>query len=359
MNNCSRGPLLDGVREASERYLTLWDERGMDWDAWMAEVEAARAAFARLIGAEPDAVAVVGSVSHATAAVAGALDWSERSTVVASRAEFPTVGQIWLARERMGVRVQWVEVVDGAVPVEGYRATVDEDTAVVSACHGYYQTGAKQDLGLLCRIAHEAGALLYVDAYQTLGTHPIDVQTTPVDMLASGTLKYLMGSPGIAFLYIRPEVVEKLHPTVTGWFGQANPFAFEVDRLNFAAGARRFDSGTPPVWNAYVARAGMEAIEEIGVNPVHEWTTHLSRLLIEGGDARGLERIGPSDPLRKTPSTAFRCSDSRAVEAALRERGVLASARGPAVRLAPHFYTTEDEVEKALDELAEVLREQS
>ena len=327
----------------------------MDWDGWMAEVEAARAAFARLIGAQPDQVAVLSSVSHATAAVAGAMEWSERPTAVVSRAEFPTVGQIWLAQERRGARVRWIDVVDGDVPEDGYRKAVDDTTAVMSACHGYYQTGAKQDLDALVRIARSGGALLFLDAYQTLGTHPIDVTETPVDFLTSGTLKYLMGAPGIAFLYVRPEVAERLRPTVTGWFGQADPFAFRVDHLEYAAGARRFDSGTPPIWNACVARAGMEAIEAIGPAAIHRWTTHLSGLLIEGGDDRGLKRLGPSDPLRKTPSTAFACSDSAAVEAALQERGVLASARGPAIRLAPHFYTTVDDIEVALDALAETL----
>jgi len=355
MNNCSRGPLLDSVREASARYLTSWDERGMDWDAWMAEVDRTRGAFAGLIGARPEDVAIVGSVSHATAAVAGAMEWSDRPEIVVSKAEFPTVGQIWLAQERLGARVEWVDIVDGEIPLDGYRDVLDESTAVVSACHGYYQTGAKQDLDALAAIAHDAGALLFVDAYQTLGTHPIDVRRTPVDFLTSGTLKYLMGSPGIAFLYVRPEVAERLRPTMTGWFGQADPFAFAVDRLEYAPGARRFDSGTPPVWNAYVARAGMEAIAEVGPEAIHAWTTHLSELLIEGGDARGLTRLGPSDALRKTPSTAFLCPDSHAAEERLGERGVLASARGPAIRLAPHFYNTAEDVERALDALAEAL----
>jgi selenocysteine lyase/cysteine desulfurase len=355
MNNCSRGPLLDTVRDASNAYLHSWETEGMDWDGWMGEVEGARAEFAALIHADPNDVAVLSSVSQATAAVAGALDYGARSEVLASRAEFPTVGQVWLAHEQVGARVNWVDVHDGVVPIDGYRAAISSNTLLLSACHGYYQTGFKQDLDALVDIAHGVGALLFVDAYQTAGTHPIDVQRTAVDFLTAGNLKYLMGAPGIAFLYVRPEVSERLRPTMTGWFGQQEPFAFKVDQLEYADGARRLDSGTPPIWNAYVARAGMAAIREVGVEAILNWTEHLSALLIEGGDRRGLRRLGPSDPSLKTPSTAFLCpGDTHVAEAMLRERGVIGSARGPVIRYAPHFYSTAEDVEAALDALAEV-----
>lgn len=357
MNNCSRGPLLDSVRDAAQKYLLSWDSEGMEWERWVGEVEAARGEFAALINADPNDVAVLSSVSQATAAVAGALDYGKRSGVVVSQAEFPTVGQVWLAHQRLGARVSWVEVRDGAVPIDGYREAITRDTLVVSACHGYYQTGFKQDLDALVEVTHAAEALLFVDAYQTMGTHPIDVQRTCVDFLTAGNLKYLMGAPGIAFLYVRAEIAADLRPTMTGWFGQRNPFAFEVDKLDYAKGARRFDSGTPPIWNAYVARAGMAAIREIGVDAILKWTEHLSALLIEGGDRRGLKRIGPSDPSQKTPSTAFLCpGNSHIAETMLRERGVLASARGAVIRYAPHFYSTPEDVDQALDALADVYR---
>ncbi len=358
MNNCSRGPLLHRVREASGRYLASWDEEGMDWDAWIAEVDAAREAFARLINADAADVAVTGSVTHAVAAVAGALCYdSPRDVVVLSGAEFPTVGHVWGAHERLGARLRWVDVEEGRLSLDGYASALGADTLLLQACHGYYQTGFKQNLTALGAMAREAGALFFVDAYQTIGTTPIDVTRLDVDFLAAGALKYLMGSPGIAFLYVRPEVAERLQPSLTGWFGQRDPFAFEPDRLDFAAGARRFDTGTPPIWNAYVARAGMEAILEVEPAKIERWTEYLSSRLIEGGRARGLELLGPDDPREKTPSTAFVCpGDSHRAEVMLRDRGVIGSARGPVVRLAPHFYSTEEDVEIALDALAEVYR---
>lgn len=356
MNNCSHAPLLTGVKEAAERYTASWNEDGMDWDEWIGEVEEARGAFARLINADAEDVAVCSSVSQAAASIAGALDYgASRRTVVASMAEFPTVGHVWLAHRKLGAELRWVEVADGEVPLDGYRRSVDDQTLIVSACHGYYQTGFKQDLDAIVEIARGKGSLLFVDAYQTMGVHPVDVRALDVDFLASGNLKYLMGAPGIAFLYVKREIAERLEPTLTGWFGRKNPFEFTVDALDWADGARRFDTGTPPIASAYLARAGMDAIAEVGPAAIRDWTEALSGRLIEGGRERGLELLGPDDPARKTPSNAFRCpGDSHRAEVLMRERGVLASARGPAVRLAPHFYSTLDDVDAALDALAGV-----
>jgi selenocysteine lyase/cysteine desulfurase len=242
----------------------------------------------------------------------------------------------------------------------GYADRINEETLLISACHGYYQTGFKQDLAEIVRLARKAGALVYVDAYQTLGTCRVDVKELDLDFLASGNLKFLMGIPGIAFLYVKPSLVETLQPTVTGWFGRSEPFSFDPKGLTWAQGARRFDTGTPPIMEAYVARAGMDALAGIGMDAIQRWTEELSRALLEGGEARDLRLLGTTDPYQKAPTTAFLVpGDSYAVEAELRARGVLASARGPAIRLAHHFYSTLEDVEMALDALAEVLRESS
>jgi selenocysteine lyase/cysteine desulfurase len=356
LNNCSHAPQCEATRAAADAYLTSWDEAGMDWDAWMAETERARAEFALLIGAEPEDVAVATSLSQATASVASSLDFGgARNRVVASGGEFPTVGHVWLAQERLGAEVSWVPVRQGVIEIEDYAGVIDERTAVVSACHGYYQTGFKQDLPAIAGIAHASGALLYVDAYQTLGSEPFDAPSSGADFVASGNLKFLMGIPGIAFLWVRPGVAARLEPTVTGWFGRVDPFAFRADGLDWAAGARRFDLGTPPILAAYVARAGMAWLREIGLEAIGAWTCHLGQRCIDGARARGLTVLGPTDPARKTPSTAIACDESHLIETELRQRGILTSARGPAIRLAPHFYNTEDDVEQALDALTELL----
>jgi len=355
MNNCSQAPQTDATRAAADRYLDSWNTKGMDWDAWMEEVQLAKRAFASLVNASSDEIAVFSSVSEATSAVASALDFSGPSrNVVVSEMEFPTVGHVWLAQRQRGARVAWVPVQDGGIEPEAYESLLNDRTAVVSACHGYYLNGFTQDLAQLAARAHAAGALLFADAYQTLGAVPVDVKALGVDFLAAGNLKYLMGVPGIAFLYVRRELVETLHPSVTGWFGRADPFAFDAKRLDWAPNASRFDTGTPPIVNAFIARAGMELIASVGAGEIRKWHEVLAKRLIDGGRARGLRSHGTDDVSRKTANTAFLVRDSHAVEAAMRARGVLPSARGPVIRLAPHFYSSLDDVDSALDLLAEL-----
>ncbi|HEV8411743.1 MAG TPA: aminotransferase class V-fold PLP-dependent enzyme, partial [Gemmatimonadaceae bacterium] len=220
MNNCSQAPQTDATRAAAERYLYSWNRSGMDWDAWMAEVALAKAEFARLIGASATDIAVFSSVSEAASAVASALDFAgPRKRVVVSEAEFPTVAHVWLAQEKHGAQFAWAPVRDGVIDPASYDGLIDDRTVLVSACHGYYMNGFVQDAARIAARARDAGALSFLDVYQTLGTIPVDVRSLGVDFLASGNLKFLMGIPGIAFLYVRPEIVESLRPGVTGWFG--------------------------------------------------------------------------------------------------------------------------------------------
>jgi len=331
----------------------------MDWGGWMEEIERCRGVFASLIGAEPDEIAITTSVSAATSAVASALDFrGKRNRVLASGAEFPTVGHVWKAQERLGAVVDWVPVRDERMIAGDYSGYIDERTAMVSAAHAWYQNGSLQDVGEIGRVAHENGALIFVDAYQSVGNVPIDVKKMDVDFLAGGALKYLLGLPGIAFLYVKRSVAETLEPGVTGWFGRIDPFSFDAAHLDWAPAARRFDTGTPPIFNAYVARAGMEMIAEIGTTAIREWILQLSGRLVERAHECGLEIHGPEAPELRSASTAIRCGalDSHDVEVKLRERGVLASARGPVIRMAPHFYNTLDEIDSAVNTLADILK---
>ena len=353
MNNCSQAPQTEWTRAAAERYLESWNAIGMDWDAWVSEVQLAKDEFAKLINASADEIAVFSSVSEATSAVASALDFSgKRHGVVVTEAEFPTIGHVWLAQERRGATVSWVALRDNAVPLDGYDARVDDRTVIVSASHGYFMNGAMQDITALATRVHSQGALLYVDGYQTLGTVPVDVRATDIDFLAAGNLKFLMGVPGVAFLYVRRSLIDTLRPTVTGWFGRANPFAFDAKTLDWASTASRLDAGTPPVINAYIARAGMQVINDVGVRSIRAWLEVLGQRLLDGGAARGLTLHGTNDMRRKTATTAFVVENSHAVESEMRRRGVLPSARGAVIRLSPHFYSTTDDIDTALDVLA-------
>lgn len=354
--NCSHGPQSRRVRSAIDAYLESWLEAGMDWDAWMGEVERAREAFARLIGARPGEVAIATSASAAVASVASSLDgWGPRRRVVTTEAEFPTVGHVWLAHAKYGLEIDFIPVRDGAIALEDYEERIDERTVLTSATHVYYQNGFKQDVGRIAEIAHQAGSLLLVDAYQSLGTCAVDVRELDIDILVGGVLKYLLGLPGIAFIYVKEEIVERFEPALTGWFGRVDPFAFDARALDYASEARRFDTGTPPVFAAVAARAGMEIIEEVGARRIGERIEELSAYTIEAAGRCGFEYVGPADVNEKGATTAISVPDPHAVEAKLKEGGIVASARGDVIRIAPHFFTGCDDIDRAMAELGKIL----
>ncbi|MGE5483825.1 MAG: aminotransferase class V-fold PLP-dependent enzyme [Ignavibacteriales bacterium] len=357
VGNCSQSPQSLWVRRGIETYLDNWLTVGMDWNYWIQEVNLAKAEFAKLINAEPDEIAVSTSVSEAVASVASGLDMSgKRRKIVATEAEFPTVGHVWLGHQKYGCKVEFVPVRDGEVKIEDYERYVDGETLVTSVTHVYYQTGFKQDLEKIGEIAHSKGSIMLVDAYQSLGTVPVDVKALDIDILTSGNLKYLLGIPGIAFLYVKKDLVPRLKPAVTGWFGQENPFAFKVHYLDYASDARRFDTGTPPVMPAFAARAGMEIINAVGPREIGRKIEELSAHCIDGIRRRGLALASPVDPKRKGSTTSVKVPDPHAVEEALKERGIIASARGDVIRVAPHFFTRPEDIDTVLDEIQDVLR---
>ncbi|HEY3185310.1 MAG TPA: aminotransferase class V-fold PLP-dependent enzyme, partial [Gaiellaceae bacterium] len=203
------------MRAAYVDYLDGWDERGAPWDYWVERGEAARATFARLVNGEPDEVAVTTSLSAGVSALASAIDFRERPRVVISDFEFPTIGQIWHAQELRGAEVVHVPADGAEIPVERFEQAIDERTAVVSITAVCYRNGARLDVEEIARIAHERGALVVLDAYQAIGTYPLDVRALGVDVLAAGVLKYLLGSAGLGFLWCRRGLAESLLPTQT------------------------------------------------------------------------------------------------------------------------------------------------
>jgi selenocysteine lyase/cysteine desulfurase len=361
--NCSQGPQSLPVRSAIETFLTEWAELGMHWNAWVEEVDRARADFAALIGADPDEIAVGGSVSQLVSSVASALVNSQaltRKRIISSVAEFPGVAHAWLAMQAYGFHIDLLPMSEeGIVDAQHIVTAIDETTALVSAPHVCYANGMMLDMSVIADAAHAQGSLLFVDAYQSIGTVPIDVKTSHVDFLAAGTLKYLMGTAGIAFLYISPALLGRLEPTVTGWFGRVNPFAFNPAQLDYAAGAARFDLGTPPIINAYAARAGMELVRAAGVERIRQQIERLSALAYRLAPQLGLHIIGPHQSEHKGATTAIDAGspeNAHRLEETLRLHSIIVSARGQAIRLAPHGFTREEELEQAMYKLAELLK---
>ncbi len=356
--NCSQAPQSDYTRDAAEAYLESWNSMGMDWMRWIEEVNLAKAEFAKLINAKQSEIAIGTSVSELTSTFASSLVYSgKRNKVVVTDAEFPTVGNVWMGHKKFGAEVQFISLKNGEIDPEDYERFVDDTTLATSICDVFYYNGFKQNLETIIPKIHAKGSLVYLDAYQGLGTHPIDVKALDVDVLVSGNLKYLCGVPGVAFMYVKPELTPHLKPAYTGWFGQENPFAFEIRKLNYAKDARRFDNGTPPIMTAYIARAGMQLINDVGVENIQHWTDRLSAYCIAGALDRGLEVASPQDVRKKSPTTAIRVpGDSHHVEHALKERKIIASARADVVRIAPHFFTKMEDIDYVLDSFAEVLK---
>src|SRR6266496_4594101 len=268
LNTCSLGALGERARRKVAEFLDLWQSRGASawYDVWWAGLTDLRARYARLIGAAPTEIALAPSISVAVSAVAESLDYVKRPRVVVTSLDFPTIAYQWLAKRVRGVELVVVESPDQvSVPVEAIARAVDERTALVATSHVYFTSGAIQDIRAVADAAHRRGALVLVDAYQSVGQLPVDVKATGVDFLTAGGLKWLLGGPGIVFLYAREEQARRLAPAVAGWFGHKNQFAFDPHSLELHDDARRFELGTPSLAAVYAQLGGLDYIEEIGV----------------------------------------------------------------------------------------------
>ena len=354
INSCSQGALSDAVRDSYRQYLRDWDEKGAPWEYWVDRTEAARAAFAGLVNADPDEIAVTTSLSAGVASLASGLRYASRSKVVLTDLDFPTIGQIWHAQEARGARVVHVSVGSGGtMPLEHFDAVIDEDTALVSIPHVSYRTGAMTDVDGVVELAHERGALVLLDAYQTAGSVPLDVKELDVDFLGAGVLKYLLASAGLAFFYCRRELFEKAWPTATGWFADEDIFAMDVHDYSPSPTARRFQSGTPPIPSIYAGIAGIELMQEIGIAETREHVQRLNDRLIAGVDELGGALATPRDRDEHGALICIRSTDVNALVAALDRRGIVTSERDGNLRVSAHAYNTEEDVDAVLDALRE------
>jgi selenocysteine lyase/cysteine desulfurase len=350
INSCSQGALSDAVRASYEAYLADWDEHGAPWEYWVERAEAARATFARLIGADPDEVAVTTAESPGVSALASALDFGgERSRVVVSDFEFPTIGQIWHAQERHGAEVVHVAPQGSEIPVEAFDAAIDERTKLVSITAVCYRNGARLDVDAITELAHARGALVLLDAYQAMGSFPVDVRASGVDFLGAGVLKYLLGSAGLGFFYCRRELVDSLWPTQTGWFADRDIFAMDLHDYSPSDTARRFESGTPPVPSIYAGIAGMELMEEIGIAETREHVEALNDVLVEGVEDLGGRVVTPAN---RGALICVASTDASALVAFLGNEGIITSSRDGNLRISAHAYNTTEDVHALVDALS-------
>jgi selenocysteine lyase/cysteine desulfurase len=352
VNSCSQGALSLDVESALAAFTESWHTHGSPWDRWVGEVERLRTLFAAAIGADADEVAVMPNASAGITAIATALAFdTDRRTVVLGEFEFPTMGHVWLAQQRRGARIDWVQAHGDALPVEAYAAHIDERTLIVPAAHVCFRNGYRLDISRLATLCRERGAYLLLDDYQRTGTAPLDVHALGVDFMVTGALKYLLGPSGVAFLYVRRDLIERLEPLQTGWFGRVDPFAFSNHRLDWSPSARRFETGSPPIPNIYAVAAGIELLKTVGPTMIAEQVNRLVERFARGVRERGFDLVTPHDPAARGPLVVVRSTDAATMVRRLEQRGIIASARGTGLRVSFHAYNNDEDVDAVLQAL--------
>lgn len=359
LNTVSLGQLSRRSRLAVNHFMDEWSAYGAAawYRYWLEEVDALRGEFARTIGAEKDEIAILPNISSALAAVSSCFDFIDRSRVVSCELDFPTITQHFLAKQSQGVESLILPSPDKiSVPVESFAASTNEQTALIATCRVYFTSGFIQDVQQLADIAHQKGALCLIDDYQGTGQIPIDVNQAGVDFLISGGLKWLIGGPGVAYLYVRRELIADLLPTVSGWFAHNRQFDFDPFTLEYREDARRFEAGTPAVPAVYAARAGLEIINEIGTQEIRRRSAALSQDLVSRLKAHGYHLRIPADPNEQASITIVELDNPLEVTHSLAERNIIVDKRPGAVRISPYFYNTVEENEIFVSGLDEVCR---
>jgi len=353
LNSCSQGALSGAVESGLREYIESWHEFGSPWDVWTEKYHDARAVFADFIGARPEEVAVVASASAGINSIASALKFDRRSKVVLGEYEFPTMCHVWLAQQNRGARVEFLEGVDNRIPVESYERAIDRDTLIVPLTQVSFINGNRSDVAAITEAAHARGAMVMLDSYQDCGTRPIEVKKMGVDFMVSGTLKYLLGPPGLAFLYVSSDLISALEPQITGWFAQPDPFEFN-SRVNAPAPtARRFEAGTPPIPNIYAAVAGIKLLKETGLERIASHIGRLAQKLIQGARSLGIQSKTAADSAG--PLVVLKSKDAAGLVAELAKRDIVVSNRRDGLRLAFHLYNTSEDVDRVLLALKENL----
>ena len=349
--NHSLGAMPAEAETRLAEYARAWRTRGVRaWEeGWWELPLTTGNQIARLIGAPPGTVSMHQNVTLAEAVVLSCFGFEgERRRIVYEEGNFPSVRYLYQAARGAEVVV--------APDDEGVVAAIDERTLLVPVTHVLFKTGAIQDVEAIVARAREAGALVVLDAYQSVGTVPLDVTALGVDFAVGGSVKWLCGGPGAAWLYVRPGLAEELEPALTGWQAHARPFAFEPEQ-DYAEGAARFLTGTPNVPALYAATAGYDVVEDVGIERIRERSVEQTSLLIELLEEAGFEVGSPRDPDRRGGTVVVKPPEFERVGRELMERGVLCDWRPDVgLRLGPHFYNTDDELRFAVDQITELSR---
>jgi kynureninase len=348
--NHSLGAMPAKAEARVAEYAHTWKTRGIRaWsEGWWTMPMTVGDQIGRIVGAPPGTTVMHQNVAIAEAIVLSCFrPFGERNRIVYERANFPSVRYLYEAQPDLEV----VVCEDDAAIVNA----IDERTLLVPVSHVLFKSGEIQDAAAIVDRAHEAGAHVVLDAYQSAGIVPLDVTALDVDFAVGGSVKWLCGGPGNGWLYVRPDLAERLEPTYTGWQAHEQPFGFE-EEMRYARGAARFLTGTPNVPALYAATAGYDLIEEIGVERIRANSLRQTGLLLALADERGFEVLSPRDPARRGGTVTVRVPEFPAVHRELAERQILCDFRPDAgIRLGPHYFTTDDELRFAVEQIAEIV----
>lgn len=357
LNSCSLGALSTRSMAGMARFQELWNEYGASawYKMWVGEIAEVRNKFATLIGAHPHEVAIAPNVSAALSEIATGLDLGDRNRIVMADLDFPTLAYQWMAKQRLGVETVFVESPDRiTLPTETLIAAIDDRTGLVATSRVFYLSGYIQDIARLTKHAHKQGALVLIDDYQGTGQIPIDVHALDVDFLVTGTLKWLMGGPGLAFIYVREDLIPKVRPSVTGWWGSRDMFEFRTGVFEYRDDAQRLEAGTPAMAPIFAANASLDIVLEIGVDRIRERTRWLANDLIRRVQERGWKLLSPADGAVRSSIVMLGMERPEELVSKLAERGIIVDSRPGRLRISPQFYNTVEENElvmAALDEL--------
>lgn len=356
----SLGAMPRRVYDEMRAYADSWATRGVRaWEeGWWGMAVHAGDKVGAIVGAEPGEISLHQNVTITQAIIASAFDFSgRRNKVVMLDMEFPSIQYFYHEQQKYGAHVEMIESEDGIhFPTEKFLAAIDERTLLVPVSHVLFRSAAIADARAIIERAHRVGAHVILDTFQAAGTIPVDFPALGVDFGVGGVLKWLCGGPGVAYLYVRDDLRAKLKPALTGWLAHQRPFEFEIGEVDRRDDSFRYLNGTPHIPALYACQPGLEIIAEVGIDAIRAKSMRQTARLIEGARAAGWQVNTPSDPNLRAGTVSIDCPHAREVTRELLARDILVDYRPLAgVRLSPHFYNTDEEIDFALAQMAEIL----
>lgn len=349
LNSCSYGAISVEVKAAIEEYIDRRMTKGSDWDDWVGRLENLRGLLAQLLGCSVDETAVTGSVSESVNSLVSALDFrGTRRNVVLTDFDFPTTSQIFLSQQRRGAGIARAKADEtgAGIDLSEFEKLIDDTTLIVSLPLVCYRNGARLDLAPIIDLARARGALVMVDGYQGVGAIPLDVRALGADFVVGGCLKYLIGTAGVGYMYVRDAAQSALSPAFTGWFAQEDIGAMDIYAHRPSPTARRFESGTPNVCGLHAASAGLRVLREAGADAVWRRIFDLNAEIARRAEAEGWSSASPESTALRGPMMAIRCRNAPELVRRLDADGITVSDRDGNLRVSTHFYNNFEDLDR-------------